>query len=419
MAGLLLSLVFACGASVDEQGTAVAELLHEAAPATPQEVDRLGLRLRALGGDALDELFRAYWTHSIPSAWTQAEEDAPLHAGARQAVGQALELGPEEQLRALFQSLCLAGYELDQRVAALELLSARPIPGALDYALVLGAPPDPERPLPRSLRAGLAQALSSILDSSPGAGPVLRTRYSALGTALLPIVLSALEELEPDSALEELAACLNQRPALDVIVLRSMERVARGAPLPAADHVRSAVREQLALAQGANLVLAANICGHLADPDAVSALIEVLGRGDANQRRAAHGALRALSGMDHGTDARAWDQWHARELAFWRGPGPGLLRRLPDLETLEMGDAIRELAHYRLYRAELASALVKVLDHREEGIRVLACAALGTLGAPGVRHEVEALLVDESELVRQTAEQVLAQLAAESRPSSS
>lgn len=84
-----------------------------------------------------------------------------------------------------------------------------------------------------------------------------------------------------------------------------------------------------------------------------------------------------------------------------------------------MGDAIRELAHYRLYRAELASALVKVLDHREEGIRVLACAALGTLGAPGVRHEVEALLVDESELVRQTAEQVLAQLAAESRPSSS
>ena len=98
------------------------------------------------------------------------------------------------------------------------MIAGRRFPGDLELGLLLATPPDAERPLPRALRAALGAALSAIIAREPGVGPVLRIRFATLGTALQPLAISALGELEPELALEQLASCLDQAAQLNVLI---------------------------------------------------------------------------------------------------------------------------------------------------------------------------------------------------------
>ena len=420
MLSKICALLLAGTPSFADEGPAVAALLERAMPQTEAALESLGRELLALGPEATDELFWAHWQGALQADWTPGRERAlTLSEGQLGAVRHALLREPDDALHALCDSIRSAAWDPDQRSAALDVIAERRFPGDLEPGLLLAAPPDAERPLPRALRAALRAALSAIIAREPGVGPVLRMRFATLGTALQPLVIDALGELEPELALDQLAGCLDQAAQLDVLVLRELERAALRAALPAPLHVRGAVREQLLRNDPARSILAARCSAALSDADAVAPLIELLAREDANVRDAARAALRALAGMDLGARASDWERWHQQELAFWRGPGPALLQELQHMQPLEMGAAIRDLARHRLYRSEIGAAILPCLQNSEEGVRVLACAALSTLRVYGAQHALAELLDDESELVRKAARDALMLLAAESRAGSS
>ena len=420
MLGEICAVLLAGTPGFDGEGPAVAALLERATPETEAALESLGGELLALGPEATDELFWAHWQGALQPDWSPGRErELTLSEGQLGAVRHALLREPDAQLYALCESIRNATWDPDQRRAALDVIAERRFPGDLELGLLLATPPDPERPLPRALRAALRAALSAIIAREPGVGPVLRMRFATLGTALQPLAIDALGELEPELALEQLAGCLDKAAQLDVLVLRGLESAALRAPLPAPLHVRGAVREQLLRNDPALSVLAARCSAALSDADAVAPLIELLTREDANVRDAARAALCALAGMDLGARASDWGRWHQQELAFWRGPGPALLQELQHMPPLEMGAAIRDLARHRLYRGEIGVAILPCLQNDEVGVRVLACAALSALRAHGAQHALAELLDDESELVREAAREALELLTAESRAGSS
>ena len=82
----------------------------------------------------------------------------------------------------------------------------------------------------------------------------------------------------------------------------------------------------------------------------------------------------------------------------------------PDDAVATVAASITEVSQHRLYRRELATALVTVLEREEPTLRRLACAALGGLHATQVRQALMPLLSDPDVGVRESARAALGQL---------
>jgi len=417
MSILATLLILGAAAQPAGEGQALAQRLSGAQPESPADVSALARSLASLGPGHADELLLAWSLAELPPEWlANGATPEPLSEGAHEATLEALAQLAAEPLRAALEAMCLREWEPRERCGALALITRRSVGRDLELALALATPPAVDAPVDRELRAELRSALSICLEREPGAATVLHLRFPALAPAIIPAVAGALSELPPAQAVEHLASCLDSVPGADPMLLSELARIGPGVPAPTPPQARRLVRERLTSEDPRVASLAARAAGALRDDEAVGPLIELLGQGASGPRDAARSALCGIAGLDHGLDTSAWKRWHLAELTFWRKEGPALLRDLPTLSAPEQVAAARALASRRLYRGEIAEALLACLESPESGVLLATCAALEELGVRASAEALRPLLTHPEAPVRRAATSALEHLSTDSRP---
>ena len=173
------------------------------------------------------------------------------------------------------------------------------------------------------------------------------------------------------------------RNVVERLVLLGPEGVIRPEHLPS--EIRFARRSAAELtrpflgAQAADVVHAAIAASEaLADVEACSALAPLLTSADQTLADAAHRALVALTGRDHGRDAARWSAWVAQERAWLAAARQlaGLLTRGAPERALR---ALHELEGRTLFVSERAELAAYALGHPSPEVRLAAIAALRPL----------------------------------------
>ena len=379
---LAAALCVLAGARVaDESGARIAALLA-AADGSPEALAALPAALAALQPAPVSELFLVLREDAIPADWDprgapERQLAPPLH----DAVEQALAALPWASVRPMLASSVVTAAGEDVRAFALRLLERSGDAHDLRLFVRLAAPHDGGEPPGRELRRALERALTAVLARDPEAVRSIPTLFDVAAPVHRAALVRAVEVSRAPEALTTLMHLLGRMPALDPLVLIAITRLAEGQPLPGDPHVQSAVRAYLTRGDSTLVQQAALATGALEDQGAVATLCALLRSRNDGIVRAAHEALRRVSGKQLPPDPLLWESWLHEETVWWEERGPRLFGELSRGEPQVTAAAIVEIGRHRLYRHELAGALCVVLGRREPELARLACGALGQLGS--------------------------------------
>ncbi len=244
----------------------------------------------------------------------------------------------------------------------------------------------------RTLRRGTARltptearaagrALMRFVERDAGHRGALLERLGVLGDDTLTCLTSALAA-EPErrgEAFEFAALALAQpeelrpREALEVVTL-----TAPSAALFARRSAAELTRPFLG-SKASDVVHAAIAASEaLHDVEACSALAPLLTAADQTVADAAHRALAALAGRDHGRDPARWSTWIAQERA-WLAAARQLVGVLTRGAPERAIAALRELEGRTLFVSERAELAAYGLGHPSPEVRLAAIAALAPL----------------------------------------
>jgi len=349
---------------------------------------------------------------------------AALQPGAREEVGHGAGWGPRQR-SALLAALgrergsalsgALAATAREGRATALAALEAFGEHGRAQDLGTVGVALEtvrrrPARLSPSEARAA-GRALARFLEREPGHRGALLEGLEGLGEDALPCLCRALaaEPARRHEAFELAASVLGERAyrrpreALEVIAVTAAS-ASRLAQRSAAELTRPFLTH--AAAEVALAAVAASEA--LADVDACPALTVALDAGDATLQDAAHRALVALSGRDHGRDATRWGAWIAQERA-WLGAARQLLGVLTRGTPERALAALRELEQRTLFVSERAALAAEALVHPSAEVRLAALGALAPLVSEGSLAPLTARIADDQDArVRAAAREVLA-----------
>lgn len=120
--------------------------------------------------------------------------------------------------------------------------------------------------------------------------------------------------------------------------------------------------------------------------------------------------------MTMGPAPERWAGWLDREDTWWRERGSRELARLPSAEGVEALRILREAAHHRLFRDEIAGATLPLLSASDPNVVRMGVATLEAVRARGVELEIVELLEHPSKLVRKQAFDCLRHLTGRALP---
>lgn len=297
---------------------------------------------------------------------------------------------------------------------ALEVLARDPGPESTLRAARLLARTDANEPgTIRDLALRLRRFTTATLDLRPDRPGDLTTLVRAAGPALASNVLDGIAESRHGTlAASHLVRLMESFEGLDGTALNRIERIARRSPvrLPASDC--DAVRLRLEHPSPFIRREAAFASGSIGDHDAILALIGLLDDPSQSVSTAAHTSLRTLTSMTIAADPNRWRVWYEQQEAWWRARGQAAVARLAHAPPGELVDLVAEVSTKRLYRDEVASALLDVLETGEVRTIELALSALANLRSPASVPVIRGLALSSSPVVRRRAQEALRALKA-------
>ncbi len=306
-----------------------------------------------------------------------------LSGPVREAVDQALERIPAEIAARRATDEVTGDAERRERLVALALLRERGRAAHLATAVRLACPAALDTRYHRDLGRAVEDALGAILARDERALGRVR---SALGEAH-PLVrerlIRALGATRADvRGLELLGDLLGRYPDQQVTILSEIVSVTSIVRGPFEWSLLHRVRTGLDDPNSAIRRAAVNCLGRMEDHESVSMLVELLADESRGVRECAGWALERITRKAFGTDAERWRVWLVAESRWWRSEAPDLLGTLERGTDVQVIAALAKIAGRRLYRDELATAVVASLGRREGAVLQVACSTLQGLGSP-------------------------------------
>lgn len=201
-----------------------------------------------------------------------------------------------------------------------------------------------------------------------------------------PLALSFVDgiagaESAPYAALH-LIRLLDKVEGFEGSLLNRIEGLARRRAVRLTADQCGAVRDRLRSGNAFVRREAAFAAGSLGDHRAINTLISLLNDPVKNVRNAAHDSLCRLTSMTISADPFRWRLWYERQEQWWQERGHEALASIPGAQLGELVDLISEASTKRLYRDEVATALMTLLDHQDDRYVELGLSGLGTIRAP-------------------------------------
>ncbi|MEO0649460.1 MAG: hypothetical protein AAFZ65_02130 [Planctomycetota bacterium] len=355
-------------------------------------------------GPAATPILLDRWISSTPAT------DADRTPGASEVqLSTALQLAlnqlPIAGLRDAIDQIARPGARPTEVLAALELLGRIGDPGDLERVAALataGGDPNLE------VRRAYEHAVLSLIDGEDTARISFCRRLPDLRPRLISSAVNAVTATGGAGAFEALSGGLGRRA--DGPILLSLARLADRPDLRPSEESLAAVERSLAEADPAVVALAAEVLADLQAIEAAPALIEALRRADGRHRPCLADRLFVLTRADLGTDPRAWERWHAKEMRWLASEASSLEWDLQRGPSRQARVALQALASHPLHRRALASALLYGLERPEDDIVEAACTALAAYDAQPAIGRLAALLEHPSSGVRNAAWQALRSL---------
>jgi HEAT repeat protein len=388
-------------------GETVDAILQRCDGAGQTALDEAGRELARLGRPAVPVLF-----DRLERA-CEAPADCPLPD--RALIGF---LGSFERRIVLAEvSTRIASDRVDPstRVAALGVLGH--VGRRSDLALLDRASHADGAPVDDAARAALEESLVEILERDPGSAFAVGACAGDLDADVAWTFARAVAVAGSPRGMKALADLLVHRGDLALTVLDGIGRLGEEFPYTVTSDVRDAVRRRLdENLDRQELRQTAQTLGQLEDHRSVGRLIELLGHDDALIRKTASVALRRITGVDFGEDRRHWEDWLAREQAWYDTEAPHLVGELDSNHLGRISAALSELAGRRYNRDWIAYEIGALASHPSPAVRELVCIALGQLGAGNALPDLLRLLANEEEAVRTAAHAALVRLTGSDLP---
>lgn len=409
LAPLLALLTLTGGVAAEDPASrtpteAALELLRTSASGEGVDGHALGVQLAAFGPETIPLLFAALDTGIVPA------DDGPLVLAdvVTSALWSSFAHFNVGSVRGHLATLADERFGERTRSHALQLLGG--VGSAQDFGLLARlAAPEGVHPT-TTVRQPFAYALARLLQRDPGALRWIDSVYDSIHESLRPTLLSTIARSEAPDRLVVLASLLGRVRDADVHVLRELESIASSGRGTTDEYVCGSVRGYLAESDTALVQAAAQALGALRDEGAIPGLIDLLRDEDAFTAPSAVRALTAICRYNFGSDADRWQRWYQGEKAWWRHEASDVFSDLRDSDPGVVAAAVQQLSTRTLYREELATSLLVVLERPEPTLRMLACVSLGSLGAEGARPALSKLLEDEDPAVRSAAQAAVSKL---------
>ena len=360
----------------------VAEVLLEGRKSdTPGE--KLVVRL-ASGGEptiplAFDILVRGRFEVFVGE---RGNSTRTLRAGERDALVAAFGQFSWTEVRTFLDRASGEAPDESERLAALDILGRNGT--AKDFSALLrwSGPAEAERRAARTVCYGFEEALGNVLDREPVSSDEVADLYRAAHLSLVPSVLRGLGARPSEERIDALAEVLGIVPEADALVLTELGQQGKLVRHPIDQGARERVRVYLTGSEPARLVAAILATEQMEDVGAVPVLVELLEHADRNVRDRALMALKSITTEQLGRDPTAWREWYASALNWWNERAPELKQQVGDVRPSIASRAVLELSKHRFFRHELADSVARGLDHAENEVVILTCAALGHLASP-------------------------------------
>lgn len=370
----------------------------------PLEARRLIDGFKRLGPQALPAAIALVCgLESLPELGLEGEAAPPVHPRALALREQVLrtviaESAPHKAVehiaslsqgaavevrRVMFQLLGAIDHE---RTLSALLLSARgvePVQWRRDYIA---------RPFEAALQARLAARPSGVGE--------LRSELREMDSALATVVARAAAGLPNKLAVEFALDLLGRDDESDLALLQALARAPQHAALACDEAARALVRRSIDAADARVRRAAIDVCGRLADTSAIERLVAELEGDDPLLAHAAHRALIAIAGADHGPAAKSWELWIEAERSWKAREWESLVGQLSSGDRGRALAAMRELVSHPLHHDEVAVLLCERAEQGAELGRPQIEALSATQSALGLKLLVGALDTDDVEVAQ-------------------
>lgn len=370
----------------------------EASAALDQRLDEL----RSRDAGALLEVLAL---GGVPAAWRPDESSLwVLPNASLQWIKAGLSRLRLADLRSLCERVQGAEEREVMRLKAMQLLGE--LGTVKDLRLMLGlAAPRGSRGgvVPISNRRKLEAALIRMCEQDSRVPGALGGLFRELHEGLQPSIIRVLGQHAGQDSLELLSDTLGVAAHLDAYVLNAISQCARSVAHPIDSRILSRVHACLEdpdphVSMGAMVAL-----GALEDFEAIPFLTDALEHEDSQVRRQALLALRELTGLGYGLEAKRWRDWYQRESDWWKHEALGLRQDLLTGDQRVARAALERIARGSLDRHRLAEFLLPGLARPEPHLVILSCAALERLASPRALSPLVALLHQRNEAVVEAA----------------
>jgi HEAT repeat protein len=162
---------------------------------------------------------------------------------------------------------------------------------------------------------------------------------------------------------------------------------------------------------------AAECLGRIEDFDSVSELTELLEHPHPDVGRAAHEALKTITGANLRPDAELWRSWLVAEAEWFAASEARIAADLDGSNPVKKMAAIAELAGHPLHRRETARLLARTLPHETDELVRVGCVALRQLRASTALPFLEACAENHSKAVAVEARTAIDAIRAARAPS--
>lgn len=363
-------------------------------------LEEIAPRLAAVAGASLPSLFGIMETRSIPaSEGSEAQMLSEYQEGLILAAFRHLDAArvlavattrcePAGSPRACANAIRIAGAVGD----------ATRIPKIFAWAAI---GPGGERP--KFMHAAVEEALTELLRRDPRAMQHVSTYWRGFPDDFMPDVVRAVGAAGDAGEAEFLGEVIRWRYDLALAALAQFPRLAMPDSLDARTELANAVRPYLEPHDPMACQAAALALGELRDHESIPALIELLEEEGAGVRANARSALSRITGLSFPASSRIWGEWYAEETRWGRARLGSVMHMLSSESEQRVAEGIREASKHPLFRHELSTAILPVLDHRQARYRDMACRMLGQLDSPVSIPALVDGLEDRDEKVRESA----------------
>lgn len=229
------------------------------------------------------------------------------------------------------------------------------------------------------LRECARSLASARVGTADGTADFMRSVAPSLALSFVDGIAGS--ESAPYAAIH-LIKLLDKVEGFEGALLNRIEGIARRRAVQLTAAQCRAVRQRLGSGSSFARREAAFAAGSLGDHKAINVLISLLDDPVQNVRSAAHDSLCRLTSMTISADPFRWRLWYDRQEKWWHERGQHALASIQGAQLGELVDLISETSTKRLYRDEVASALMELLDHRDDRYVELGLSGLGTIRAP-------------------------------------